>query len=242
MLSEKIATWLASLDDYQAGLALLRETGYSGFTLTVLSMGEDAYNRTRLEMELRKWLDRPNNISLIGLSTVSTANRNSEPIIPEFPTKPATVPVEIPKKQASEPEPLAVEDLRKQIYGLMDERAEAKAWLRAKEGIGNTESAMAERLPYALRVKAITRQIDEIYSRLDFFAEHGYLPLSDLSVAVDDTVALMNARSYVSRYKARLKTKNLTADQRQSAQKLLSQYTDEKNRLEQKTRKPHVAI
>ncbi|GAB2571861.1 hypothetical protein [Spirosoma areae] len=237
MLTENINTWLLASDEYQAGLELLRQTGFTGIALTALSMGEDAYTRRRLETELRKWVDGQKNVSPIASAQSCYPKDNSVPVNP---TIPALAAPEIPEIPTPATEPVAVAAIRTQIYQLMDERAEAKAWLRAKAELGNTDEAAAERLPHAIRIKTITRQIDELYSRLDFFNQHGYLPPSanDPAVIVDDQAALLNARSYVSRYKAKLK-KTLTPEQRQAAEALLRQYSEEKDRLERKLSKPN---
>lgn len=231
MLNENVKAWLDAPDDYPAGLALLRETGYAGFTLTILSMGEDAYNRTRLETELSQWLTAQQDVLRSTPAAPFQTEFNSEAIIPKFQTSTP----EIPKIPTSSP----VDSLQKQIYALMDERSEAKAWLRAKIDLGNSDEACAHRLPKAIRIKQITRLIDELYSQIHFYQQHGYLlpGKDDPAVVVDDTTALLNARSYVSRYKNKLKNKKLTPEQRQSAEKLLNQYSDEKNRLETKRSK-----
>ena len=237
MLRESILSWLNASDNYQAGLALLRETGYSGFTLTILAMGEDAYNRTRLESELRAWLDKSESISLpagklAGPGRAFVELAKLEPLVIEFSTKLAPVLAEIPKKQTSGIEPAAVEDMRRQTYQLLDERSELKAILRAKMEEGNSEAIMAERLPKAIRIKQITRLLDELYARQDFYNQNGYLPTSEAVVDQDDTVTLYNVRSYVSLYKGKLKKKNLTPEQRQNYQRLLDEYTQKKNHLE----------
>lgn len=232
MLLEKINAWLKLPDDYQIGLALLAETGFKGFTLTILSKGDDAYNRTRLEVELRKWAESQTNSKPNNPGPNSFSKENSAGSVSGFQSPLSGI-------QSPAGESMAVVQLNRQIYDLMDERTEAKAWIRALEQLGNSEEACAKRLPYACQVKAITRQIDDLYSRLDFFDEQGYWPPApdDLALIVDDTKLLMNMRSYVSRYEKKLKKKTLTSEQRQSAEKLLKQYSDEKKRLELKLSK-----
>lgn len=235
MLRQSIGAWLLNPDNYPAGLALLQQTGLTGFTMGILTKGEDAYTRTRLEAELRKWVEKQNNVLPPAPAAARLSEENS--VVPDISTK---API-IPKNQSRpDQEPDAVLQIRKQIYQLMDQRADSKASLRAMERLGNDDTACAARLPHALGVKRITRQIDELYSRLAFFETNGYLPplASDAAVIVDDQTALLNARSYVSRYKAKLKKKTLTPEQRESAQKLLLQYTAEKQRLELKLSKP----
>lgn len=232
MLYNSVNAWLTSPDDYQDGLALLRETGYTGFSLTILLMGDDAYNRTRLEHELRKWLDGQKNVLPIVDDIASTPKLNTvqpddQPII-SLPRKPK------PEPKVAETD--AVQAIRFRTYGLLDQRAEAKAALRAMESLGNGDDACAQRLPYALSVKESTRQLDELYSQLDFFDQYGYLPplATDPALVLDDRTTLLNARSYVSRYKAKLKKKGLTPEQRQTYTDLLHQYSEEKQRLERK--------
>lgn len=224
MLFERINAWLTAADDYEAGLALLRETGYSGFALTVLMMGEDAHNRKRLDDELRKWV------------MLNPQTRIPVTVALDYGVPDAKVIVVPAVKPASEP--MAVMDLRQRTYQLLDERAELKARIRARmddEGA----AAQGERRDWAFRIKAITRELDELYSQIDFYAQYGYLPpvATDPTVDVDDTAQLLNVRSYVSRYKAKLKKKNLTPEQRQSYQKLLTDYEHEKQRLELKLKK-----
>lgn len=244
MLLEKIKAWLVVPEDYQAGLALLCETGYKGYTLTVLTKGENAYNRGRVEQELQKWVETQNSILPIGTrSGILTKENLEQPMtgfqasMSEFPAKAAAPKPD--QNPSPNREPSEVQTIKKQIYALMDERVEAVAWIRAKEDLGNSPEACAVRLPYAIRVKVITRQIDELYSQLDFFEEHGYLPpvSTDQAIIVDDTKQLMNIRSYVSRYEAKLRKKDLTPKQRESAESLLKQYREEKARLEIKLSK-----
>ena len=234
MLSQRINAWLQSPDDYQVGLSLLRETGYADgptgrFTLTILSKGADAYNQNRLEVELRNWLVTQKDVLPIKLISPAIAEVNSEP----KPNTPKIVSTAAPAQ-----EPAGVHELRSRTYQLMDERAELKARLRAKM---DDADAQEQRRDWAFRIKAITRELDEVFSQLDFFNEHGYLPhvAHDPAVAIDDTAALLNIRSYVSRYRAKLKKTNLTPEQRQSARQLLEQYEAEKNRLELKLNKHH---
>ena len=226
MLRESILSWLNASDNYQAGLALLRQTGYSGFTLTILAMGEDAYNRSRLESELRKWLEQQNIVSVPSLVPASTPEESIVSVVTEFQAS-------MPKIPSSAP-PVAVLELRQQTYQLLDERTELKASLRAKMDEGNSEKAMSERLPKAIRIKQITRLLDELYSRQDFYKQNGYLPTTEDVVDQDDTVTLYNVRSYVSLYKGKLKKKNLTPEQRQKYQQLLEEYSKQKTHLETK--------
>lgn len=116
----------------------------------------------------------------------------------------------------------------------MDERAEAKSWLRAMIDSDTPQEDLRDR---AFRIKAITRELDEIYSQLNFFDEYGYLPpvADDPAQEVDDHATLLNIRTYVSRYRAKVKTAKTTAA-REAAQALLDQYEAEKNRLEKKLR------
>ncbi|RYC69760.1 hypothetical protein [Spirosoma sordidisoli] len=258
MLTDQITAWLTSPDDYDTGLQLLRKTGYSSFTLTVLSMGADVYNRQRLETELRTWLEKQNTIRPAAGSTAPGPTRyavdSSVPLTVAMDFVPgphqagprqagAQIVVHEPaigKTAVHQPaEPDRAGQLRKQAGQLLDERAELKAQLRARMDEGNSDALMAARLPLALRVKAITRQLDDIYGQLDFLDQNGYLPLAtDPAVEVDDRAALMNVRSYVSRYRAKLK-KDLTPEQRQSAVQLLQQYEAEKQRLELKLYPKH---
>lgn len=241
MLRESISSWLSAPDDYQAGLSLLKQTGYSGFTLTILAMGDDAYNRTRLEKELRAWLEKNQPASLPagepGRAFVELARL--EPLVTEFSTIRSPVLAEIPKNQTTGIEPAAVLELRAQTYQLLDERTELKANLRAGMDQGNSEAIMLERLPKAIRIKQITRLLDEHYSRLDFYEQQGYLPTTEAVVDQDDTVELYNVRSYVSLYKGKLKKKNLTPEQRQRYSQLLEEYSRRKQQLETKLKPQH---
>lgn len=124
--------------------------------------------------------------------------------------------------------------IEQEIGKLMDERSEAIAWIRHSEHLGNSEEAQAQRRPYAYRIKQITRQIDDLYSQIDFFQEHGYLPLLAPVETIDERSHLLNIRSNVSRYKKRLEQKNLTPEQRQSYQAKYDQYLAEKQRIEKK--------
>lgn len=238
MLPNQINAWLTDPVDYDAGLLLLRQTGYrnggpTSFVLTVLAMGDDAYNRNRLETELRKWL------------------RSGDPAAPSLPTnldtdlpsaiqlskKPTIAPVAAPEmsKISAKTDTQIMGGLMSRRGQLLDERADLKARIRA---VMDDETRQTDRRDWAFRIKAVTRDLDELYSQLDFFDEYGYLPPSaaDPAVIVDDQTLLLNVRTYVSRYRAKVK-KAKTDAERQSAQILLDQYEVEKKRLETKLTK-----
>lgn len=235
---DQINAWLNEPADYATGLALLKQTGYRGFLLTVLAMGEDAYTRSRLEAELRNYLTAPTNVS--SAAVIVAPNAPGQPVISlaqvtqkgeeSFAAGQGTV-LTLDDLRTMTTDG-AVNELKQRSYALMDERAELKALIRATMDDPTTQD---DRRGRAFRIKAITRELDEVFSHLDFHAQHGYLPLTeDPATVVDETAALMNARSYVSRYRAKLKRPNLTPEQRQSAEALLRQYEAEKNRLQLK--------
>jgi hypothetical protein len=223
---DRITTWLTTAGDYNAGLSLLRKTGYTGFALSVLDMGEDAYTRTRLENELQTWLQK--NVSL---------QQDPEPIILPMVTEQSSAPVIITQPAD---QPAGIDQVWKEINGLMDLRTEAKAWLRANEHLGNGEAAQALRRPYAYQVKQVTRQIDELMSQVAFFEQYGYLPspISD-DPDVDERALLLNIRSNVSRHKRWLKDPNLTPEQRQAYQAKYNHYLAQKLQLELKLSNPN---
>lgn len=234
MLLQNVNAWLTNSDDYQAGLALLRETGFkSAFTLSILESGDDAYNRTRLETELRKWaMLNPSEWITVTIPQLREMVKPAENVLPVV----DDIIPGVKQNSAKAEKPVGVLDIEQRIGSLMDGRSDAKASLRALEHLGNDEAACAQRLPFAQTVKQNTRMIDELYSQLDFFGEHGYLPplATDPALVVDETAELLNMRSYVSRYRGKLRKKNLTPEQRQSYTDLLNQYTAEKERLERK--------
>lgn len=219
-LTHRIAAWLTTEDDYTTGLSLLEESGYSGFLLGLLQRGENVYNRAKLADLLR---------------AVKPTEQSSVQQLAPAPTARPGLAVEKPKESSVETTANAgVRALEIQKGQLFDERTELKARIRATID-DDSDEAVARRAPWALRIKAIGRALDEIISRLHFAGENGYLPLTtDPAVAIDDRAALQNARSYVSRYKRKTQDTTLTLEQRRNAQRLLDQYTLEKNRLEQK--------
>ncbi|UHG93444.1 hypothetical protein [Spirosoma oryzicola] len=238
---ERITSWLTSSGDYEAGLILLRETGYTGFALSVLDMGEDAYTRNRLETELTAWCNKQNSMLQPGpdLSPLA-AKQSSAPLAVSMDygsgsnsvVVVTTNPLRVETPPTDEPE--AVQSIRRQIFQLMDLRTDAKAWIRANEHLGNSEAAQIQRRPYAYQVKRLTLQLDELYSQLDFFTQYGYLP-QPIEQDVDQRSLLLNTRSYVSRYKGYLKKKNLTPEQRQSYQVQYDLYLARKQQLELKS-------
>lgn len=241
---ETITSWLSENGDYDAGLELLKATGYTGFALTILSMGDDAYNRTRLEKELRTWCEGQHTVSM-----QQALPGSDPPMVAKNSLVPLTVAIDFAKPDSSlvisrqAPARMEAADpvagLKRQIGQLMDQRNEAVAWLRHSEHLGNDESAQAQRRPYAYQVKQITCQIDELYSQIDFYQEHGYLPLLAPVESIDERSHLLNIRSNVSRYKKRLAQKNLTPEQRQAYQAKYDQYMAEKQRLETKQQSTH---
>ena len=212
-LLDNIQTWLQEQADYDTGLALLEQTGFSGFVLNVLKKGADAYTRRRLATELTTWL-----------------NSRSEPVSP--PAEPINVgtlpdPVRV--------YPAAIRELQQTAYSLMDERAELKAQLRA---LMTDPGAQPVRRDAAFRILAIGKQLDSLYAQIDFFEQYGYLaPSQEPEADQDDHARLMSVRTYVSRYRTKLKKPGLTPTQRQEAEKLLKDYEDEKKLLERKLAK-----
>lgn len=227
-MHDQINAWLLEPTDYAEGLQLLMATGRTGIVIKTLSMGEDAYTRNRLEAELQKWVAEPQIVLPIGPATGSTAKQSIAPITLSLDygisnAQPVMSQVEQDGK---------VTVIRDQTYDLLNERAELKARIRAFAG---DDSKHEQRRDWAFRILSIGEQLDELYSRLDFFNQYGYMPPKDAPEAnPDDTAALMNMRSYVSRYQAKLRKTNLTPKQRQSAEEKLKQYSDEKARLELK--------
>jgi hypothetical protein len=246
----EITAWLTNPDDYETGLELLRSTGFSGFLLGVLAAGENAYNRSRLEAELRTCVAKQENLPVASAGTQPGPTRYAEEsavtVAMDFANPNSVVVVDRTSgglRLPTEDEQRTVKnqawaDLQKQFYKLIDERKEHKAQLYAKLDDGNSDEQMAQRLPHAMRIKQITRQLDEIDSQLTFADEHGYLPpvAKDAAVDLDDTAQLMNVRTYVTRYTQKLNSKKKppTPEQRQRWEPLLLQYSQEKKRLETK--------
>jgi len=223
-LSQRISAWLTTPANYSEGLQLLEESGKRGILLRTLALGDDLYNRERLETELRTWLGQQNVLPIGGVLAPG------RPMGSEQSTAPPTVSDNTAVGLARP----GIDALKDEAQDLMNERSELKAMLRA---FMNDETAQDKRRTWAFRILDITDKLDDIYSRLDFAHEYGYLPPTDNTVEpVDDTAALMNARSYVSRYRKKLNKKGLSPGQVQSWSVLLHRYTDEKNRLEHKLR------
>lgn len=211
-LAEQIQAWLSEPGDYHTGLELLKKSGFSGFMLTILNRGDDAYTRTKLAAELTGWL-----------------NSRTEPVTePELP--PATG--KLPGEQITRIFPVQVRQLQDRAYNLMDERTELKAKLRA---LMDDPDQQGIRRDAAFRILAIGKALDDIYAKIDFYEQSGYLPLDqDTPADQDDYARLMSVRTYVSRYRAKLKKPGLTADQRAEVMELLKKYEDEKAILDRK--------
>lgn len=232
-LTDRIAAWLTTDDDYNTGLSLLEESGYSGFTLGLLRRGENVYNRAKLVELLGKQQPAEQSSAVqLGPGHASPGRASPGPTaVVETNDSSAIVPVPKPIDDSLSTGIKALEQQRSQLF---DERGELKAFIRATLD-DDSDEAVERRRPWSLRIKAIGRAISEIYSRLHFAEQNGYLPLqTDPSVEIDDRAALLNARSYVSRYKRKTQDTSLTLEQRRNAQRLLDQYTLEKDRLEQK--------
>ncbi|WP_128544075.1 hypothetical protein [Larkinella soli] len=206
-----------------------------------------------LEENVRTWLQQPQDYSA-GLALVRqagilsfftlrllergadayTRSRLQQELTAWLVGRPASTPVG--KVTVALP---ATEDLLRPLeaesYQLMDERSELKAHLRATQ---EDDTALEARRLWAYRILAITRQLDELYSRMDFAREHGYLPLENDEEEVSETQQLLNLRTYISRYQGKLRRPGLSPDQQQKYQALLDQYRAEKQRLERKLTHP----
>jgi hypothetical protein len=243
-LQQRIDAWLTDPRNYSEGLALLEESGKRGILLRTLALGDDPYNRERLEGELRTWL--ANNVLPAAADRSSfrtmVAEQSTAPIrvAVDFATPDQAVVFDTSGKVVhSENTTAGVEQLNEEAQDLMNERSELKAMLRA---FANDDTAQDKRRTWAFRILAITDQLDDIYSKLDFVDQYGYLPLSDEPEQPKDPMAeLLNMRSYVSRYTGKLdnKKKPPTPEQRRSWTKLLDKYTARKNQLELKLLSNH---
>ncbi|MFD1143028.1 hypothetical protein ACFQ4C_18015 [Larkinella insperata] len=204
-LPDLIRAWLKNPQDYVAGLQLLEATGsLSSLNLRILSRGADSFTRPRLFELLQTWLAGQ---------------------------VPAPAPVSAPPPASVDATGL-IAPLQQQIYRLMDERTELKARLRYRMYDVEAEAEEDRRI-WALRILAIIREVDELYSRIDFAQENGYLPSDkDPEETRDDRLSLMNVRTYISRYRKKLK--QATSDQeKDSCMQLLQHYEAERKRLEQ---------
>jgi hypothetical protein len=231
-LQQRINAWLTNPSNYSEGLSLLEESGKRGILLRTLALGDDAYNRERLETELRTWLGQQNVLPIGGVLAPGRTMVSEQ----------STAPTTGHARPVAQHTTAGIDALKDEAQDLMNERSELKAMLRALMlgVLMNDEIAQAKRKGWAFRILAITDKLDDIYSRLDFVDEYGYLPPTENTAEpLDPTAELMNVRSYVSRYKAKLNKKNLTPEQRRSWMVLLEQYTARKNQLELKLLSNH---
>lgn len=224
-LSEQVQAWLSEPGDYHTGLELLKKSGFSGFMLTILNRGDDAYTRTKLAAELTGWLN-----SRTEPAQESPDGRH-RPIDTEIGGG-VTSGTYVSTEQIPRIFPVQVRQLQDRAYSLMDERSELKAKLRA---LMNDPEQQGVRRDAAFRILAIGKALDDIYAKIDFYEQYGYLPPEQEPAAdQDDRARLMSVRTYVSRYRAKLKKPGLTADQRAETEELLKRYEDEKQLLERK--------
>ncbi len=200
-LRDGILAWISDAGSYERGLALLVQTGYSGVVLSVLQRGENSYTRSKLETCLADWLASNAPVARTVVSLQLTP---------------------VGKK---------LNELQAQAFALMDQRGELKARIRA---VADRDDAQGDRRDWAMGIKQLTRDIDAVYEQQDFLDEHGYLPpmtVQETATVTDDLATLMNVRTYISRYRSKLKAAK-TDQARANAQKMLEHYEAERDRLE----------
>lgn len=217
-LNDAVRAWVSQPTDYSRGLSLLRDTGYDGPLLGILSRGEDRYTHPKLEQLLSSWLS----------SSVGSVEPVAAPVVVSPPAEAASRPSPV---TPSVTEPQVRAQIQRQAYSLMDTRSELKARLRAT---ADDADRQGDRMAWAISIKQLTTQIDYCYEQLEQLAAHGYLPPQQLVVEVG--VAQLNAdrlnvRTYVSRYRKRF-AQAKTDEARAEALAKLQHYETELNRLE----------
>jgi hypothetical protein len=202
-VADAIREWVETGGSYARGLALLETRGGCGeVLLEVLRRGEDSYTLKKLT-ELLATAGPSEGVVCADVADVPSVPARSE---------------------------MARRELQQQAYALMDERSDLKSRIRA---VAEDEARQDDRRTWAFRIKALTRDIDTVYDRLAFLDAYGYLPLDrpDLDTTpADDRAALLNVRTYVSRYKKKVAEAKTDA-QRVAAEAKLDEYVAEETRL-----------
>ncbi|MEZ0485426.1 hypothetical protein [Fibrella aquatica] len=179
-----IQAWLDQANpDYNAGLELLKQTGLDPASLTgrLLQRGSDSFTRVKLSDALTK-----------ALASIA----------------PLPAPVIAPVDTPAVPAPASLQKpvLNLGIPPLLNERSEAKAQLRA---ILADEGKDDPRRVLALRIKAITRELDALYNPREEPAP--------------EPMKLLNVRASVSRYRKRVREATDPA-KKEAAQQQLTHY------------------
>ncbi|CCH01653.1 hypothetical protein FAES_3646 [Fibrella aestuarina BUZ 2] len=231
-LHDAIREWLADeLAEYDRGLALLVQSGYEGLLLRVLKRGEDRFTRGKLSGALTAQLSEhsPQAEPVASAASTSAASTVASSLAD------VDAPAIEPAPPAAATSANARAALLQQAYGLMDRRTEQKARLRTLAAlVQDDEPARQMRLQVAYRIKELTLQIDQVYARVAYLDEHGFLPIVQtklVSNSVDDRATLLNVRTYISRYKKKLKAAT-TPQTRQAAADKLREYEAQRELLE----------
>lgn len=207
------AAWKIS-EDYTEGLRLWKQRYGENVIYKMLCMGPNAFNRERMLNGLMDGVvehvdqvqpPKPENPDIDqvkddieGLdSEVSDLHYKIEQLEEKIDELSGANLVPDPKPLGRADEPEEIKKMRKTTHGFMDERTALKQHLR---DLPDPERR-ADRKVAALRILAITDELDILFAKLDYFKEYGRVP--EQIVIEEDTIqypkAYLNARTYVSK-------------------------------------------
>lgn len=206
-------------EDYTEGLRLWKlRYGDQSITFRALSTGDHPFNREKMHVGLMQDVvaiqeepaptDQPAAVQSPETakleSEVSDLNWNLDDLkdrvsyledsIDEL-TGACLPPEPVPAKAPDEPE--EIRKMRQSSSGLMDERIALKQRLRELPDPGRRD----DRKVAALRILAITDELDVLFAKINYFREHGRVP-QDIVIKEDDIKLpkrMLNIRTYISR-------------------------------------------
>lgn len=220
--NKRALAWEKS-EDYDEGLRLWRERyGDSSITYRALCSGDHPFNREKMRAGLMKDViavepepttdpepvEQPadkqspdaarieSEMSDLGWNLDDLSDRVSylESTIDDL-TGANLPPEPVPAKAPEEPE--EIRKMRETSYALMDERIALKQRLRELPD----PARRADRQVAALRILAITDELDVLFAKIDYFREHKRVP-QDVVIKDDDIKLpkrMLNIRTYISK-------------------------------------------
>ena len=226
-MNEEILTWLKGSLDYETGVVLYEKYGTS-FSLKRLHRMNGNTKSTMLSITYE----------LSGLvKNAPPPRRVNIPIHSPAPVPVRPQPKITPVKEGRRPNTPEVDALKEEVIGLLKIRDQLHATL---EHVKKTQRAKDAKM-----IQVISEDIARIYDRLDHYEKHGVLPGKAIPAGAKKVIEMTevelikrqdNLRTYLSRYKRKLKSVKTPA-KRQEYRQLLDKYQLELNDVEKRLTK-----
>ncbi|SDE20858.1 hypothetical protein SAMN04487996_10447 [Dyadobacter soli] len=239
-------------EDYNEGLRLWKQRyGDQSITYRALCTGDHPFNRDKMRDGLMKEVEPIADETTVdsektgSISAAETAKLESEmsdlswnlddlkdrmsyleDTVDDL-TGANLPPEPIPAKAPDEPD--EIREMRDTTYSLMDERIALKQRLRELPDPGRR----ADRQVAALRILAITDELDVLFAKIDYFREHGRVP-QDIVIKEDDIKLpkrMLNIRTYISKTLKKINESKDTAKKKE-LEKVLEHWRKQLSEIE----------